>query len=597
MDFTYAELSSSGPVRSNNEDFVGWHRCETLEERRSKGAVIIIADGVGGHGGGEIASQLAVTTAIEQFIQEKTNVNPKTILSRIFDQANMAVYDLGMKDRTQGRMATTMTISLLRNDEMTIGHVGDCRTYLVRRGKIQRLTSDHSYVGMQLKMGLISEREAMTSDLRSMLTRTVGQNMSVAPDFSTVKIYKDDVIVQCSDGLHGWVTDAEICEAISLYQPKDACRFLLDLSIKRKCEDNVTLQVLRMDKIEHVGFYRGMPFYIQPRDIPNAEVQVGQTLDNRFLITEVIARSAVSTIFKAVDSTNEQQVAVKVPFEQYRHDPIIEQQLIREEEIGKSFSHPWLMRVVPVEKKSRPYLVMELLEGQTLSSLLLNVHQLPVADAVKIAARLCDALDYMHRRRMNVIHRDLKPENIMICNDGSIRIMDFGIAKATGSRSIPFFGYTPAVGTPDYLAPEQVKGARGDERTDIYSMGVILYEMVTGHLPFDGSNAYAVMNARVEGDPVAPRTLNPEISPAVEEVILHAMERRPDDRFNSAAEMKEELEALEKVKLHGRHERLKIVRTAPRPQRSGLLRLTIWLLVLPVIFILLFFIVFHKPLH
>src|SRR5947199_551458 len=170
-------------------------------------------------------------------------------------------------------------------------------------------------------------------------------------------------------------------------------------------------------------------------------------------------------------------------------------------------------------------MVMKYLEGQTLGHVMRTLRPMPVKDALRIASRVCEALHYMHNH--DVVHRDLKPENIMICNDGSIRIMDFGIAKYEGMRRLTFGGFTPAMGTPDYMAPEQVKGKRGDERTDIYSLGAMLYEMVTGAAPFEGGNAYMIMNARLTGDPVAPRKINPEIPPEVEEIILHAMERSP----------------------------------------------------------------------
>src|SRR5262245_7975468 len=155
-----------------------------------------------------------------------------------------------------------------------------------------------------------------------------------------------------------------------------------------------------------------------------------------------------------------------------------------------------------------------------------------VSKAMSLVAKICDALAYMHEKE--IVHRDLKPANIMVCDDGSLRIMDFGIAKAAGMRRVTFTGFSPSMGTPDYMAPEQVKGRRGDQRTDIYSLGAILYEMVTGRLPFEGQNAYTVMNARLLGDPVAPRTYNPALRPEVEEIILHAMAREPDDRYPSA---------------------------------------------------------------
>jgi serine/threonine-protein kinase len=160
----------------------------------------------------------------------------------------------------------------------------------------------------------------------------------------------------------------------------------------------------------------------------------------------------------------------------------------------------------------------------------------------------------MHEHK--IVHRDLKPQNIMICNDGGLRIIDFGIAKATEMRRITFAGFSPAMGTPDYMAPEQVKGQRGDERTDIYSLGAVLYEMVTGSVPFDGPNPFIVMNSRITGDPLAPRLRNPEIPEELEEIILHAMEREPHRRFPSAAAMKEELDNPESVKMTGRHRHL-----------------------------------------
>ena len=155
----------------------------------------------------------------------------------------------------------------------------------------------------------------------------------------------------------------------------------------------------------------------------------------------------------------------------------------------------------------------EYLEGKSLSTVMNEVRPLPIPDAVQIASYVCGALAHMHEHK--VVHRDLKPQNIMICDDGTLRIIDFGIAKSTEMRRLTFAGFTPAMGTPDYMAPEQVKGKRGDERTDIYSLGAVLYEMTTGSVPFEGPNPFIVMNSRITGDPVAPRKVNPEISEAL----------------------------------------------------------------------------------
>ncbi len=143
----------------------------------------------------------------------------------------------------------------------------------------------------------------------------------------------------------------------------------------------------------------------------------------------------------------------------------------REEEIGRSLDHPSILKIIAVDEKekSRPYIVMELLEGHTLEQRMQHTRPFPENEALRIVSQVCDALQYLHAHQ--IVHRDLKPQNIMLCNDGSLRIMDFGIAKAGASRRITFGGFSPTMGTPDYMAPEQVKGQRGDERTDIYSLG------------------------------------------------------------------------------------------------------------------------------
>jgi serine/threonine-protein kinase len=298
----------------------------------------------------------------------------------------------------------------------------------------------------------------------------------------------------------------------------------------------------------------------------------------------------MASLFKGNDRKTGAAVALKVPYLQIESDIAGFDRFRREEEIGLRLNHPFILKIIPVETKSRPYIAMEYLEGQTLSELLKNVRPLPEPDAVRIASRICEALEYMHKN--NVVHRDLKPQNIMLCNDGTIRIMDFGIAKSLDSRRLTFVGFTPAMGTPDYMAPEQVRGSRGDQRTDIYSLGAILYEMVTGEPPFGGDSAYVIMNARVTGDPAAPRKLNPKLTPVLEEIILHAMERDPKRRYQSAGEMKAELDDYERVEMTNRCSRLQ----APQiwKARFRMLPLIAGFVLLQVVLFLLLLLFFHK---
>jgi serine/threonine-protein kinase len=281
----------------------------------------------------------------------------------------------------------------------------------------------------------------------------------------------------------------------------------------------------------------------------------GHTLDGRFLLGEPISNSGMATIFKAEDLEDDNQVvAIKVPKIRYEADPTFFARFQREEEIGSKLGHPFILKFVPVARKSRPYIVTEYLRGCTLAHLLHARGVLSEKDALGIARLVCAALQHLHGH--GVIHRDLKPDNIMICPDRTIRIMDFGIASASLSRKITLTGLAAPLGTPEYMAPEQVKNTRTDERTDIYSLGAILYEMLTGVVPFQNDNCWVAMSNRVTGDPMAPRKLNPSLSVQAEEIILHAMQRDPADRYPTVSAFQAELDAPQKVFVSGYCNRL-----------------------------------------
>jgi serine/threonine protein phosphatase PrpC len=593
VKLTYAQLSLTGPVRPQNEDCLGFWDSADENEQATRGAIAIVADGLGGHGHGEVASQLAVETAIRTFCEAAPATTDNQLLSRIFKAANLAVYDAGMHGGGMDRMATTLTVSLFRRKEIAVGHVGDSRSYLIRQHQISQLTSDHTYAAMQLKMSLISKAEAAASEMRNMLTRSIGHDPTVQVDYSRHVLRSGDVIVQCTDGLHGSVAEHEILDAVNRMRPSAACEHLTQLAEKRGSQDNISVQIVRVENVPRVGYYRGAVAYLATPAVPaSADVQAGQVLDERFEILDVINRSAMSSVFKATDLTTGRHVALKVPLPNLEGDPGAFARFQREEEIGRSLDHPSILKILPVDdkEKSRPYLVMELLEGQTLEQRMQQMRVFPEDEALRIVSHVCDALGYLHEHE--IVHRDLKPQNIMLCNDGSIRIMDFGIAKAGASKRLTFGGFSPTMGTPDYMAPEQVKGQRGDERTDLYSLGAILYEMLTGHVPFEAPNAFAVMNARLVGDPPAPRTYNPVLRPQVEEIILHAMAREPADRYESAKAMKADLDHPNDVVVTGRVTRL----TLPTPwkNRWRTVRIAVITALVPIVLFLLLWLMLSR---
>ncbi|MGA2482872.1 MAG: serine/threonine-protein kinase [Candidatus Acidiferrales bacterium] len=277
----------------------------------------------------------------------------------------------------------------------------------------------------------------------------------------------------------------------------------------------------------------------------------GDQLDH-YRIEKLVARSGMASIYRGTDTRNGRSVAIKIPHPEMEGDPLFFDRFRREEDIGSTLDHPGVMKVFKDDDRGRVYMVMEWVDGRLLRKILNDQKKLPPDRAVRIALGICSALDYIHSH--GVVHRDLKPENVMVDDQDRIKLIDFGIAGKAGARRLTFAKLTQAMGTPDYISPEQVKGKRGDGRSDIYALGVMLYEMLTGEVPFKGPSPFAIMNDRLLNNPTPPRELDPNISPELQEIIYRAIERDRRNRYANAHEMAMDLEHPEKVGVADRPE-------------------------------------------
>jgi serine/threonine protein kinase len=277
----------------------------------------------------------------------------------------------------------------------------------------------------------------------------------------------------------------------------------------------------------------------------------GDQLDH-YRIEGLVARSGMASIFRATDLRDGSQVAIKIPHPEVEGDAALYDRFQREAEIGKSLDHPGVMKVFSDENRSRVYMVMEWVDGRLLRKILDDERKLPPERAAHVTLRILEALEYIHSR--GVVHRDLKPENVMVDASDNIKLIDFGIAANAKSRRLTFANFSKTMGTPDYISPEQVKGKRGDARSDLYALGVMLYEMLTGKVPFTGENAFLIMNDRLLNNPLPPREIDPAITPQLQEIIYRAMERNPKNRYASARDFAKDLQQQEQVGVAARPE-------------------------------------------
>jgi serine/threonine-protein kinase len=267
----------------------------------------------------------------------------------------------------------------------------------------------------------------------------------------------------------------------------------------------------------------------------------GQTIDH-YEVLELLGEGAYAEIYKARDTSSGDVVVLKCPNPLLFADPGLFQRYQREREIAKTLDHPGVLHSVDdAGNRSEPYVVMEYVDGVNLRQRMREFGgPVPVDLALDWGRQLARTLVYLHQR--GIIHRDLKPENVLIDTDGTLKILDFGTALLRGARRLTWRHLSESLGTPDYMSPEQIQGDRGDDRSDVYAVGVMMYEWLTGRVPFEGDNWMAVMQGHLQRSPVRIGKLRPDVPAELEAIVLTAMRRYPDHRYPSAQALLDDLE-------------------------------------------------------
>ena len=263
---------------------------------------------------------------------------------------------------------------------------------------------------------------------------------------------------------------------------------------------------------------------------------IGKRLDGRYEIKEIIGVGGMAYVYKAYDTIDDRVVAIKILKDEFLANEEFTRRFKNESKAIAILSHPNIVKVYDVSFGARlQYIVMEYIDGITLKEYIEQQQDIKWKEAVHFTVQILRALQHAHDK--GIVHRDIKPQNIMLLPDGTIKVTDFGIARFSRQDIRATSATDKAIGSVHYISPEQARGEITDEKADIYSVGVMLYEMLTGRLPFEADNAVSVAIMQLQSEPKMPRDINPSIPEGLEEITIKAMQKDASKRYQSAAEM------------------------------------------------------------
>lgn len=459
---------SAAGVKTTNQDYCGFHVSED-SLCRTKGVAAVIADGISSSEHGQEASQACVTGFLADYFSTPETWSVKKSGRQILTALNGWLYMQG-KNREAAHRGHVSTLSaiIVKSATAHLFHIGDSRIYLLREGKLELLTTDH---------------KTWINKDKHYLSRAMGADTHLEIDYGKEAVETGDMFIMTTDGVHEYISDRDLL--LTVQENHDnldkAAELVVHAALQNQSPDNVTCQILRIDSLPSQD---RDDIYQQLTELPfPPELDAGMILDGYRIIRE-LHTSSRSQLYLARDPDTGLSVAIKTPSVNYQDDPAYIERFMQEEWIGIRIDNPHVLKTYQPQRRRRfLYHVTEFLEGMTLRQWM-HDHPRPDLETVRnIVEQIAAGLQAFHR--MEMLHQDLKPENIMIDSSGTVKLVDFGSAKVAGIHEISSpIHHHDLLGTKNYSAPEYAAGRPGDNRSDIYSLGVIAYEMLTGKLPY-----------------------------------------------------------------------------------------------------------------
>lgn len=457
--------SSDKGIKDDNEDSYGVYtpRDSLL---RNKGIAAVVADGMGSCQHPKEASEYCVKGFFSDYYSTAESWSVKTSGARVLTALNSWLYSKSRDDQPRA-MVSTFSALVIKSTTAHILHVGDSRIYRYRQGTLEQLTQDH---------------RVWIGQTQNYLSRAMGIDLHLDIDYKTLEVEIDDVFIMTTDGVHDYLNDATLKQLLTQsIAADDICHSIVQHALANHSHDNVTCQIIR---VEQLPGRSANEVYNELTRLPfPPELEPGMELDGYTIMREINASSR-SQLYLVEDNDTGRQMVMKTPSVNFNDDPAYIERFYMEEWAGKRVSHPHVQVTCELQRPRHfMYFLLEYIEGQTLAQWIAANPKPEISTVTRIVEQIIQALRAIHR--MEMLHRDLKPDNIMITTDGMVKIIDFGSVKIAGIAEIN----TPVqrmelLGTRHYTAPEYLLGKAGNDQSDLFSLGVITYEMLTGKLPY-----------------------------------------------------------------------------------------------------------------